>query len=163
MKVITRRFEVEEKIGSGGMSTVYRARDRETRRTVALKVLRRGGLADTERFDREARVLADLTHPAIVRYVGHGETDEGDPYLAMEWLDGEDLAEHLKRSMLAPGDAVRLGVQVAEALAGGPMRTASSTATIKPSNIFLEGGEIGRLKLLEFGIGRWSQVGRLGR
>jgi serine/threonine protein kinase len=160
MNVITRRFEVEEKIGSGGMSTVYRACDRETRRKVALKVLRRGGPADAERFDREARVLADLTHPAIVRYVAHGETDEGDPYLAMEWLDGEDLAERLLRSKLAPSDAVKLGVQVAEALGEAHARGIVHR-DIKPSNIFLEGGEIGRVKLLDFGMARWSQVARM--
>jgi serine/threonine protein kinase len=161
MNVITRRFEVEEKIGSGGMSTVFRARDRETRRTVALKVLRRGGIAEAERFDREARVLADLTHPAIVRYVAHGETDEGDPYLAMEWLDGVDLAELLKRrTRLAPGDAIRLGVQVAEAL-GEAHAHGIIHRDIKPSNIFLEGEEIGRVKLLDFGMARWSQVARM--
>ncbi|HZF49701.1 MAG TPA: protein kinase [Polyangiaceae bacterium] len=161
MKVITRRFEVEEKIGSGGMSTVFRARDRETARTVALKVLRRGGMADAERFDREARVLADLTHPAIVRYVAHGETDEGDPYLAMEWLDGADLAEILgRRSRLGPSEATRLGVQVAEAL-GEAHAHGIVHRDIKPSNIFLEGSEIGRVKLLDFGMARWSQVARM--
>lgn len=161
MKVITRRFDVEEKIGSGGMSTVFRARDRETRRKVALKVLRRGGMSDAERFDREARVLADLTHPAIVRYVAHGETDEGDPYLAMEWLDGVDLAELLeRRPKLAPNDVIRLGVQVAEAL-GEAHAHGIVHRDIKPSNIFLEGGDIGRVKLLDFGMARWSLVARM--
>ncbi|NUQ73935.1 MAG: serine/threonine protein kinase [Polyangiaceae bacterium] len=161
MKVITRRFEVEEKIGSGGMSTVFRARDRESRRNVALKVLRRGGMADVDRFDREARVLADLTHPGIVRYVTHGETDEGDPFLAMEWLDGVDLAELLRRrTKLLPSDAIRLGVQVAEALAEAHAHGIVHR-DIKPSNIFLEGGDIGRVKLLDFGMARWSQVARM--
>jgi serine/threonine protein kinase len=160
MRVITSRFDVEEKIGSGGMSTVFRARDRDTGGIVALKVLRRGASGEVSRFHREASVLADLTHPAIVRYVAHGETEQGDPYLAMEWLDGEDLAQRLRKSKLSVGDTLTLGVRVAEALAEAHARGVVHR-DIKPSNIFLEGGDIARTKLLDFGTARLSQMTRM--
>ena len=70
------RFEVERLAGAGGMGTVYRALDRVTGEPVALKVVTRAS-RDDERFAQEAMVLAQLTHPAIVRYVAHGSTAEG--------------------------------------------------------------------------------------
>ena len=80
------------------MSIVYRARDGETGTPCAVKVLARAEPRLLERFDREARLLAELRHPGIVRYVTHGVTPEGDRYLAMEWLEGEDLSERLSRA-----------------------------------------------------------------
>jgi serine/threonine protein kinase len=79
------RFEVEGLVGSGGMGMVFRARDRVDGQAVALKALHRQGALASERFLREAEVLAALAHPAIVRYVAHGVTAQGEPYLAMEW------------------------------------------------------------------------------
>lgn len=157
MKVVTDRFDVEHEIGHGGMGTVFRARDREDGRVVALKVLRRGTSGDSLRFDREARVLADLTHPAIVRYVAHGLTARGDPYLAMEWLEGEDLATYLRRGQLSPYDTVRLGSRVAGAL-GAAHSQGVVHRDIKPSNLFLPGGDLERVKLLDFGVARWSRA-----
>jgi len=74
------------------MGIVYRALDRTTGEPVAVKVLTGTEPRYAERFAREVRVLADLRHGSIVRYVAHGTSDGGQPYLAMEWLDGEDLA-----------------------------------------------------------------------
>src|SRR6202790_2009741 len=74
--LIADRFEIERKAASGGMGTVYRAKDRFSGRAVALKVLTDGVGGERERFWREVRVLSDLKHPAIVRYVAHGETQE---------------------------------------------------------------------------------------
>src|SRR5512140_2680101 len=91
------RFEVEALVGSGGMGKVFRGRDLVDGQAVALKVLHRQGPLATERFLREAEALAALAHPAIVRYVAHGTTSQGEPYLAMEWLDGETLADRLAR------------------------------------------------------------------
>src|SRR4051812_24043821 len=95
--VVADRFEIEAVAGSGGMGTVYRALDRQGRGCVALKILR-GVEFDDElradrdlRFEREARLLALLDHPGIVRYVAHGSTPAGIAFLAMEWLEGEDL------------------------------------------------------------------------
>src|SRR5688572_8810314 len=103
--VVAERFVIERPAGSGGMGWVFRALDQLSGGSVALKVMD-GGATDTERFKREARMLAELEHPAIVRYVAHGVTDDRQPFLAMEWLDGEDLATRLARKPLAFEDAV---------------------------------------------------------
>ena len=93
---IGQRFELECEIGAGGMARVFRARDTQTGAIVAVKIIRRDTLADavetTARLAREARILAELSHPAVVRYLEHGVTDEGEPYLVIEWLDGETCA-----------------------------------------------------------------------
>ncbi|HVY47686.1 MAG TPA: protein kinase, partial [Minicystis sp.] len=93
------RFLIEHKAGSGGMGTVYRARDTATGEAVALKVIRADDELDDERFAREAAVLSALRHPGVVRYVAHGRGDDGH-YLAMEWLAGEDLSARLGRAGL---------------------------------------------------------------
>src|SRR5262245_2990449 len=91
------RFELKRLAGYGGMSEVYRAHDRVTGEAVAVKVLLEGGHQDQGRFEREARALAGLQHPRIVRYLAHGVTPSGEPYLAMEWLEGEDVQSRLKQ------------------------------------------------------------------
>jgi len=108
--VVAERFELETIAGSGGMGTVFRARDRLTGDPVGLKVLRFSGELDVRRFAREARMLAEARHPGIVRYVAHGTTPDGEPWLAMEWLEGETLAQRLKREPLgARGSPQPLG------------------------------------------------------
>src|SRR5437868_1177764 len=100
-EVVGERFAVEQQAGAGGMGTVYRARDRHTGRTVALKVLTAmPGGNDPGRFSREARVLAELSHPSIVGYVAHGTTPAGRQFIAMEWLEGQDLASRLAQRPL---------------------------------------------------------------
>src|SRR5271170_5050623 len=111
------RFEIERKAASGGMGTVFRAKDRFSGRTVALKVLSEWAGAERERFNREVRVLSDLKHPAIVRYVAHGETPEHEPWLAMEWLDGETLGARVSREPLSVEETILVGARVADALA----------------------------------------------
>src|SRR5262245_54511683 len=93
------RFLLEALAGTGGMGRVFRATDRTTGEQVALKVLLEGR-GERDRFEREARALAELRHPGIVRHVAHGHTASGEPYLAMEWLDGEDLSSRLQRASL---------------------------------------------------------------
>jgi hypothetical protein len=92
-RVVAGRFVVETIAGQGGLGTVYRAHDRAGDRTVAIKLLRAGDAPDRRRFEREAGVLASLSHPAIVPYVAHGYDEDGTPYLAMAWLDGETLGQ----------------------------------------------------------------------
>src|SRR5262249_54804596 len=95
---VAERFVLESVAGTGGMGTVYRARDEQTGSSVAIKLLQSSGNRDdAERFAREAEILSELHHPGIVTYLAHGETDDGQPYLAMEWLEGEDLAKRLSR------------------------------------------------------------------
>src|SRR5688572_1866608 len=82
--VIGGRFVVERPVGEGGMGLIFRARDLHTDGLAAIKVLRGPRGADDERFVREARVLSEVRHPGIVRYLTHGRTAEGDLFLAME-------------------------------------------------------------------------------
>ena len=104
--LIADRFEIERLAGQGGMGAVYRARDRRSGEPVALKLLQevRSSLQEPERFTREARVLASLTHPNIVRVHDFGLSDAGDPFIVMERLEGEDLRDRLQRTGRIPAD-----------------------------------------------------------
>ncbi len=117
-RLFANRFEIDRLAGSGGMGTVYRARDQYTGDWVALKLLHGGqdGIVDNERFTREAQLLSELRHPNIVSYVAHGQTRDGQRYLVMEWLEGEDLATRLQSGPLTLADCERLFFGIAEAL-----------------------------------------------
>ncbi|WP_437717336.1 protein kinase [Sorangium sp. So ce448] len=150
--VVGERFELLALAGSGGMGEVYRALDRVSGATVALKVVLGAG-AHEARFDREARFLSELSHPGIVRHVAHGRTSSGRSYLAMEWLEGEDLSRRLPRGRLTVEETLTLGVKAAEALAEAHAREIVHR-DLKPSNLFLVGGQIEQVKILDFGIAR---------
>jgi tetratricopeptide (TPR) repeat protein len=150
---ISRRFARGDLVGRGGAGRVYRAVDLATGKPVALKLLTLDDPRSQERFEQEARALADLEHPHIVGYVDHGVTEEGEPYLAMEWLEGESLAHRLARGPLTVGESVELGRAVAEALAATHGRGLVHR-DIKPSNLFLAQGEIGGVRVLDFGLVR---------
>src|SRR6266480_5618148 len=93
------RYRLEAKLGSGGMSTVYLARDETLERRVAVKVMHRE-MSDQpdqiERFRREARAVAQLSHPNVVAVIDAGE-DGGHPYIVFEYVDGENLKQRLRR------------------------------------------------------------------
>src|SRR5437868_1035336 len=125
------------------MGEIFQALDTATGRLVALKVLREA--SDRPRFEREAHALAELHHPAIVRLVAHGLTSEGEPYLAMEWLEGEDLAAFLRRRRLSVDETLSLATRVASALGEAHAR-GMIHRDIKPANLFLEHGDIGQAK-----------------
>jgi tRNA A-37 threonylcarbamoyl transferase component Bud32 len=152
--MVARRFEIERFAGSGAMGLVYRARDTKTGEWVAIKVLAHGSAG---RFLREARALAEVEHPHIVRYVDHGHTDTGEPYLAMEWLDGSDLAEKLLTGPLPTGQALALTAAVARALSVAHVRGVVHR-DVKPSNLFLCGGDPDKVKVLDFGAARFVQT-----
>ena len=116
------RFEIERQIAKGGMGEVFRARDRLSGEAVAIKVLFDERGHRTARFAREVDVLAELSHPGIVRYIAHGETPSGEIFLAMEWLDGEDLGARLAREPLTMGEAITLATRVAQALGAAHAR-----------------------------------------
>ena len=149
-EVVSDRFVIERLAGSGGMGAVYRALDRLTGDPVALKVMVHAK-RDDDRFAREARVLAQLQHPAIVRYVAHGSTARGQPYLAMDWLEGADLAQYLSKRGLNVAESLELARRLAEGLAVAHQRGIVHR-DIKPSNVLLAGGEAARATLLDFGI-----------
>ena len=92
--MLAERFKVEGAVGAGGMSLVYGAIDLHSGERVAVKLMS-GDRASMGRFEREIQVLGELEHPAIVRYVSHGEAAPGAPFLAMEWLDGVQAARAL--------------------------------------------------------------------
>jgi eukaryotic-like serine/threonine-protein kinase len=151
-EVIGERFEIIRLAGSGGMGEVFQARDRVRGELVAVKVLLDGKAAvDRARFEREGEALSELRHPGIVQYVAHGETPSGEPYLVMEWLEGEDLANHLKRGCLTVEESVVLGLRVAETLGAAHARGIVHR-DLKPSNLFLVGGSVNLVKILDFGI-----------
>jgi hypothetical protein len=145
------RFEIEQPIGSGGMGTVFRARDPISGEAVAVKVISGEQAHNTGRFAREIKLLAELSHPGIVRYISHGTTPSGELFLVMEWLDGETLKARLQRGPLVANDAVVLATRVAEALGGAHARGIVHR-DLKPSNLFLPAGRIDQVKLLDFGI-----------
>jgi hypothetical protein len=135
------------------MSTVFRARDTDTGATVALKLLHVEGKEAyaLDRFNREVRILSKLNHPRIAKYVSHGHTEQGHPFLVMEWLHGEDLAVHLRRGRLSLRAAFTIIRQAAEALAA-VHQLGIVHRDIKPSNLFLCDGDPERVVLLDFGI-----------
>ena len=158
-RIVAGRFELGREAGAGGMGTVYRAIDLTDGAPVAVKILHGQELRDVQRFDLEASILAELVHPAIVRYLAHGISDGGDRYLAMEWLEGTDLAGRLERDPLSMAQSVFVARRTAEALAYAHPRGVIHR-DIKPENLFLPGGDIARLKVLDFGIARLTQGGR---
>jgi tetratricopeptide (TPR) repeat protein len=147
------RFRLESEAIRGGMGTVYGARDLVTGERVALKVLHddRPGAAD--RFRQEAALLADLRHPAIVRYIDHGVTGDGGLYLAMEWLAGETLEQRLGRGPLGVLPTVQLARRVLDALAFAHGRGVVHR-DLKPPNLLLLDGSLAGVKLLDFGVAR---------
>ena len=139
-------------VGEGGMGQVYRAKDRQTGEVVALKHVQVGRDGE-QRFFREARALALLSHPAVVRYVAHGSIPGGDHYLAMEWLEGSTLQRRLEAGPLALDEAVDLARRVAGAL-GHAHTQGIVHCDLSPGNLFLIDGSPGQVKLLDFGLAR---------
>jgi tetratricopeptide (TPR) repeat protein len=150
-RTIAGRYVVERLAGEGGMGAIYRATDSSTGAPVAMKVLSGAFRDAVERFEREARVLASLEHPGIVRHVDHGRTEDGSPFLAMEWLEGEDLAQRLERGPLPIDQAVAMVSQAARAL-GEVHARGIVHRDVKPSNVFLRDGMTDDPVLLDFGI-----------
>ncbi len=147
------RFRIERLARSGGMGAVYRAEDLATGGHAAIKVMRVGSASGMERFMREGVVLAELSHPCIVRYIAHGLTAGGSPFLAMDWLEGEDLFERLTRADLEPHESLALTRRACEGLAVAHARGIVHR-DIKPSNLFLVGGEPSAAKIIDFGVAR---------
>ncbi|WP_437337884.1 protein kinase domain-containing protein [Sorangium sp. So ce394] len=160
--VLEGRFTLDARAGSGGMGEVFRARDNATGQAVAVKVMLARHAGERARFEREARVLSELSHPAIVQFVAHGETPDGEPYLAMEWLEGEDLRARLARGMLGVDESVALAARVAAALGTAHARGVVHR-DLKPSNLFLPAGDVTLVKVLDFGIAHLGDVTRLTR
>jgi len=144
-------YEIFAKIGQGGMGEVYRAHDNKLGREVALKLLPPDFAADPDRlhrFEREAQFLASLSHPHIATIHGF-EQDDGHHFLVLELVEGEDLAERLRRGRIPVRDALPIARQIAEG-----METAHEKGIIhrdlKPANI--KQAPDGNIKILDFGL-----------
>src|SRR5262249_22302547 len=111
-----------------------------------------------QRFVREATLLADLAHGSIVSYVAHGVTADGVPYLAMEWLEGENVAERLARGRLSLSESLNLLRAAARALVPAHERGVVHR-DLKPSNLFLRRGQVDDVVLLDLGIARLAAGG----
>jgi serine/threonine protein kinase len=156
--VIADRFRIERRAGRGGMGAIYKAEDLQTGGHVAVKIVARQSGSARERFQREAVLLAELVHPRIVRYVAHGATPAGMPFIAMDWLDGEDLAERLAHGCLDVTESLALVRRASEGLAVAHGRGVVHR-DIKPSNLFLVKGDPASVKVIDFGVARIDTVG----
>jgi len=157
-KTIAGRYELEEVVGHGGMSSVYRAHDSLLERYVALKILHEQYNEDddfVERFKREARSVAQLQHPSIVTVIDRGE-EEGRQYIVFEYIDGENLKEFVvRKGRLEVREALDIAVEVARALAFAHEHGLIHR-DVKPQNVLLNGD--GRAKVTDFGIARSLDV-----
>jgi serine/threonine protein kinase len=156
-ELIAGRYELEKLVGSGGMSNVFRAHDRLLERTVALKILHEQYTRDddyVERFRREARAVAQLTHPNIVTVIDRGEQD-GRQFIVFEYVEGQNLKDLSSHGPLDPHEAIRLALQVARALSFAHNRGLVHR-DVKPQNVLLN--EDGQAKVTDFGIARSLDV-----
>jgi beta-lactam-binding protein with PASTA domain/class 3 adenylate cyclase/tRNA A-37 threonylcarbamoyl transferase component Bud32 len=154
-KLSDERYDLKELIGSGGMAEVYLARDRELDRDVAFKRLRPQYAHDeevVERFEREAKSAASLSHPNIVSVYDRGETEDGSYYIVMEHVPGGNLKDRiLEKGLLPPDEAAAIALQVARALEAAHERGVVHR-DVKPQNVLLT--ESGEAKVADFGIAR---------
>ena len=157
-ETIAERYELEEVVGHGGMSTVYKAHDSLLERNVALKVLHQQYNEDedfVERFKHEARSVAQLQHPNIVTVIDRGEED-GRQYIVFEFIDGENLKELVvRKGRLELRDALEIAAEIARGLAFAHDHGLIHR-DVKPQNVLLNGD--GRAKVTDFGIARSLDV-----
>lgn len=150
-------YEIQSPLGAGGMGKVYRARDVRLDRTVAVKVLASHLSSSPElkqRMEREARAISSLNHPHICHLYDIGSQD-GTDYLVMEFLEGETLAERLRKGALPLSEILKIGIAVAEALAVAH-RQGIVHRDLKPGNIMLTKGGA---KLMDFGLAKSATAG----
>jgi hypothetical protein len=152
--LISERYRLDEKIGSGGMSSVYRAFDPTLERWVAIKLMHRDISHDPdqlERFRREARAVARLNHPHVVTVIDAGE-DEGAPYIVFEYVEGETLKDRIRRlGRLPVSEAVAYAIEIGRALECAHLSRLVHR-DVKPQNVLID--RDGRAKVTDFGIAR---------
>ena len=150
-------YEIQSALGAGGMGEVYRARDTRLDRTVAIKVLPHHLSSNPDlkqRFEREARAISCLNHPRIctLHDIGH---QDGIDFLVMECLEGESLAERLRRGPLSLKETLKIGVEVCEALEAA-QKAGIVHRDLKPANIMLTKNGA---KLMDFGLAKPAAAG----
>jgi serine/threonine protein kinase/Flp pilus assembly protein TadD len=153
-------YEVLSPLGAGGMGEVYRGRDTRLDRIVAIKALPAGFAGEPERlarFEREARLLAALNHPNIAGIHGiedASSADEEGPYLVLEFVEGETLAQRIARGPLSVRETLRICTQVASAIEAAHERGIVHR-DLKPGNIMLSGSQ--SVKVLDFGLAKGDE------
>jgi eukaryotic-like serine/threonine-protein kinase len=150
------RYELHALIGEGAFGRVYRGRDRRLARTVAVKVIKPWWAEDSawvQRFQREAQLLARISDPGIVQIYDIGHAEAG-PYYVAELVDGESLAERLRRGPLAAGEAREVAEQLAHALAGAHAQGIVH-CDVKPANVLITAE--GKVKVGDFGVARLAE------
>src|SRR2546427_5159300 len=155
-------YRIVEQIGAGGMGVVYRARDEQLERDVAIKVLPAGTLADDaarKRFRKEALALAKLSHPNIATIFEFSSQNSTD-YLVTEYISGQRLDEKLATGALSEKEVVSLGIQLAQGLSAAHEQDIVHR-DLKPANLRMTSD--GRLKILDFGLAHlMPQASNLG-
>ena len=151
-----KQYEIVEPLGEGGMGVVYKARDRQLDRIVALKILPAAKVADADskrRFVQEAQAASALSHPNIVTIYGIDEVD-GTDFIAMELIAGAPLERLIPRQGLPLMTALRYAVQIADALAAAHA-AGIVHRDLKPTNVMVTGS--GLVKVLDFGLAKLSE------
>jgi len=167
--VIAGRFRLERRAGAGGMGTVFQALDEASGARVAIKTWSEGTAEPARtfvtpreeralaRFEREADALATVSDAAIVRYIEHGTTESAEPYLVMQWVEGQDLASRLLGDGLSMSDTLRLALRLVPALralhAHGIVHR-----DVKPANVMLEHGDVRSAVLVDLGVARRAEL-----
>ena len=158
--LLSKRYRLDARVGTGGMSTVYRAFDTVLERQVAIKLMHREIAGDSdqlERFRREARAVAQLNHPHVVGVIDADEEGEEDggfttPYIVLEYVEGETLKERIRRNGRLPiAEAIAYAIEVARALGAAHERQIVHR-DVKPQNVLID--EEGAAKVTDFGIAR---------
>ena len=156
--VILGKYQLESLVGEGGMGAVWSALNLQLESRVAIKLLRGGPKCDelVERLKIEARAVAQLLHPGIVRVFDIGETEHGEPFIVMELLTGEGLGQVLSRGPLSCVEAIQIMLPIAEALALAHKKGIVHR-DLKPDNVFISRTDEGiQPKLLDFGIAKMN-------
>src|SRR3954468_12196178 len=152
--LLSGRYRLDAQVGTGGMSTVYKAFDTVLERPVAIKLMHREIASDSdqlERFRREARAVAQLNHPHVVGVIDAGE-DSGTPYIVFEYVEGETLKDRIRRyGRLPVGEAVAYAIEVSRARGAAHDRPLDRRP-VKTQNVLID--EEGTAKVTDFGIAR---------
>jgi serine/threonine protein kinase len=149
-RVVDGRYRLEARLGGGAVADVWRALDERLQRPVALKLFRGDAAEQLQRHEAEMRTLASLDHPSLVTVYDAGE-DSGQPYLVMQLVEGDTLADELRRGALDADRSARYGGALADALAYVHSR-GFVHRDVKPANVLIAGD--GRVHLADFGIAR---------
>jgi len=164
-KVIDGRYEIQQRVGEGGMGVVYKARQMSIDRVIALKMLNQQMQGDqqwVQRFYNEAKACSRLQHPNTIRMFDFGQTQDGRLFMTMEFLDGQSLRDALQRGALAPQRVVKVLIQCCASLAEAHS-IGIIHRDIKPDNVFLlnMAGSPDFVKLLDFSVAKLLEGDRM--